>query len=251
MNIVSTPNERHGERGNVLFLILIAVALFAALSYAVTQSSRSGGGDAGKETNLVNSAQITQYPSGIRTAIVRMIISGADINELEFNPPSAFDVLSDTTGKLSVFHPAGGGATYSVPPPDIMNVASATKEWFFNGENQIADIGTTNSAGPIHATADVIAFLPGVTSSVCNKLNESLGLSATTPPIATGVVFNKNMESVPGANRYICAGPGGACDGVTIGNASGASELNGKPFGCFSNGGTPATLVYYHVLVER
>ena len=76
MHIVSTTANRDSERGNVLFLILIAVALFAALSYAVTQSSRSGGGDAGKETNLVNSAQLTQYPAGIRTAIVRMIVGG-------------------------------------------------------------------------------------------------------------------------------------------------------------------------------
>ena len=66
----------NGESGNVLFLILIAVALFAALSYAVTQSSRTGGGASDGEQNLINSAQVTQYPASVRTAIVRMIIDG-------------------------------------------------------------------------------------------------------------------------------------------------------------------------------
>jgi hypothetical protein len=108
---------RSNQRGNVLFLILIAVALFAALSYAVTQSSRSGG-DSARETNILNSAQLAQYPNQIRTAVLRQNIDGVDITAVRFNAPADFATLDNN--RIGVFHPEGGGAVYQQAPGDMM-----------------------------------------------------------------------------------------------------------------------------------
>ena len=44
--------EKLGESGNIIFVILIAVALFAALAYAVTNSTRNGQESGREKTNL-------------------------------------------------------------------------------------------------------------------------------------------------------------------------------------------------------
>ena len=98
--------KRQSERGNVLFLILIAVALFAALSYVVTQSTRSGGGSTEREKNILSSAQMTQYPTALRTAIIRQVLGGVAIETVLFNAPGTFGASTN----LEVFHPSGGGA---------------------------------------------------------------------------------------------------------------------------------------------
>ena len=54
-------NQKCREEGNVLFLILIAVVLFAALSYAVTSSTRSGGGSVSKDKAKSYAAAIVQH----------------------------------------------------------------------------------------------------------------------------------------------------------------------------------------------
>ena len=68
------------ENGNVLFLILIAVVLFAALSYAVTQSSRSGGSDITEESINLGLDEVLNYVTSIRMAVTRMNLTGCDID---------------------------------------------------------------------------------------------------------------------------------------------------------------------------
>lgn len=233
-------NKSDRESGNVLFLILIAVALFAALSYAVTQTSRSGGDDANEETNLISSAQLTQYPASVRTSIIRMIISdGVATDELEFNAPADFANCTNS-GANCVFHPAGGGATY-VPAPAEVVTGTTAQPWIFNGENEIYLIGTSGTANDTFTSseADIIAFLPNVRTAICQKINEELGVNAGAIPAETGIDVTTIMDD----------NPGGLCEsgcGGTIGRDE--ASLDGQAYGCFSQGGAN---YYYHVLIEQ
>ena len=227
------------EDGNVLFLILIAVALFAALSYAVTSSTRTGGGDASSETNLVNSAQITQYPASVSTAIVRMIISGTGISTMRFNRPAEFGDLD--TNSIGVFHPQGGGANYINSPASVMN-DGLLGEWVFNAELEVPDIGVAGAGGN-----EVIAFLDGVTQSICQKINEEYGIGSSIP------VLSADLSTEYRTRMY----DDGTTD-YTFPTANvpdiddGSGTFDGQPFGCFqNNGGGLNDYVYYHVVVER
>lgn len=247
MTFKNNKQNRHGEKGNVLFLILIAVALFAALSYAVTQSSRSGGGDANKETNLISSAQITQYPASVRTSIIRMIVSdNTAIADLEFNSPSDFGDC--TTNAQCVFHPSGGNATYATAPPDVM-ADGQQGEWTFNGDFEIVNVGLTTS-GSVEGQ-EVIAFLPGIKQAICSKINDELGLG-TTIPNTTGSIAGVD----PGTEGYMrimddAVGLASTND-ITIGTGGDqvlSGTFDGQAFGCFQNNG--GEYVYFHVLVEQ
>src|SRR5690606_535896 len=64
------------ERGNILFLILLAVILFAALSYAVTSSMRGGGKDASEESLQLAASDMLQWLASLDAAVMRMHLGG-------------------------------------------------------------------------------------------------------------------------------------------------------------------------------
>jgi hypothetical protein len=256
-NVKKSSSERRSESGNVLFLILIAVALFAALSYAVTQSSRSGSGDASSETNLISSAALTQYPASIRTAIIRMIVSsGADVTALQFDPPADFAATGGCTAVPDncVFHPSGGGGTYANAPGDVMEAGGSNTDgvWSYNADFEIINLGISSTGTGGEEGNEVIAFLPGIKQSVCTKLNESLNFG-TTPVITTtiagadpataGYLRNLDVALDMSAAGNIVLGTGGSA-------GSDIANFDGQPFGCFRNTAS-GDHVYYHVLVER
>lgn len=238
---------RPSEKGNVLFLILIAVALFAALSYVVTQSTRSGGGSTEREKNILSSAQMTQYPTALRTAVIRQVLGGVAVEGILFNAPGSFGASTN----LEVFHPSGGGATYQQAPADLSAGGNTTLSWSYNAEFDVPGVGIDGAGGN-----DLIAFLPGVSSGICRQVNEELGIivsgctaGATFPssvPMvanATTALVNTNMATgyvFPVTDRPNLTGPVG-CTTVFDRQAS----------GCFAEN-TPSTrFTFYSVLLER
>ena len=255
MNNNMECKKRRKERGNVLFLILIAVALFAALSYAVTSSTRGGGGDAGEETNLVQSSAITQYPSSIRTSIIRMIVNGVDPRTLLFDGPENFGTGSGQVGESTgqdiraVFHPEGGAAPKGTAPADVMS-GTAQGIWRFSSDYQITNIGTNSTSGS--AANDLIAFLPNVSGAVCRKINEELGIAMSGTDADGDGVTEVAATDIPGAAEEMTLdNPGfGSYDA----NKVIGGDFTGQPFGCYDALNSTSSsdgFVYYHVLVER
>jgi len=228
---------RKGERGNALFLILIAVALFAALSYAITQSGR-GGGTLDKESAIIAAGQVVEYPATLRTAITRMIItgtpaSGAGAVEFDLTPEG-------TTNEL--FSSAGGGMT-DIPPP----AASGATAWTYADAIHatdgfyIKDVGSNTSV----SGREAVAVAQGVTLTVCQQINKGLGQASPYTPAALTAVMNwaAPLATYNTANANTLNGNG-------VGSA--AANVDGESFTCVSNAVTAiAPYHYVHALIEQ
>lgn len=238
--------QRRSEKGNVLFLILIAVALFAALSYVVTQSTRSGGGSTEREKNILSSAQMTQYPTALRTSIIRMVLAGVAIENVKFDAPGDAGFTSQSTSQL-VFHPQGGGATYQEAPTELSASGNTQLSWRYNADVEVPGIGIDGSGGN-----DVIAFLPGVSDGVCRQVNEELGIDTSEDVCGLGV----NIPVVATAN--IDTAIDNMMDVTEVSFPSTANAIltattcttifDRQASGCFKEG---TRNVFYSVLLER
>ncbi len=170
--------------GNVLFLILIAVALFAALSYAVSQSTRSGVDTTSKEKNQLLVSRILQYMTSVEQAVTRVrIANGCRDTQLNF----ANSVVSGYTnpsapanGSCDIFSPSGGGVIYQKPPAEL----GSAYDYLINGDSWYKWIGTGDYP-PMPSTSsgsDLTMALPITSQSLCLAFNAALGL-----PVALAV----------------------------------------------------------------
>jgi hypothetical protein len=184
------------QRGNALFLVLIGVALFAALAYAVTQSGRSGGGSTAAEQRTLIASRITQMGAGLKTATDRLMLSGGSI--------------SAATIELSSFGAVAGRRCASAPGPTGIECTSGTACLFStNGGNALVPQipkGWT-STYPTLPSGQICYVQPtgypnigyvtlgGLPQDLCQTINTGLGISGIPAPAWGGA--NPNNYDYP------------------------------------------------------
>lgn len=175
------------DNGNALFLILIAVALFAALSYAITSSGR-GSDSISKETAALEAARMTQEYANIRAAVDRMILTGTPAASVEMSYIDFPFTTYCTTGINCVFAPEGGG----VAVPKGALPANFTYVPF--------DLRYTSTAFPGIATSSNDGYIVqgSISEAVCRAVNNGLNISS----------IPANIASIPSGKIAACIGSG-------------------------------------------
>lgn len=246
--------HRFFQGGNVLFLILIAVALFAALSYAVTQSSNSAGNNASAEQAEVAAGQLIQYANLIRFGVQRLQISnGCSDTEISFqrdwdgdgtiedNNDDAFNPFSPTDNRCHIFDPAGANISYVAPDNVLLNDELEGMNLFFGdyeitGIAHIVEVGTDCMDA---RCAELLLLLRNLDPIVCDAINEELEIIGT---IGAGIT---NLGSGPQRFR-------GFYNYTNSGSLLNVPQWIGRPIGCHLRSSAGLGLNTFHfTLIAR
>tara|TARA_Y100001001_G_scaffold57154_1_gene54085 strand:+ start:530 stop:1258 length:729 start_codon:yes stop_codon:yes gene_type:complete len=241
------------NRGNVLFIILITISLFAALSFAVKDMGGRGSSNAiSQELAKAYATDIIQYTSSVEQAVQRMLSRGVSENALCFDfddypgGDTNYEHSDCADSQNRVFDFQGGGATYRTPESLWLDTSVSSIDGygtFFYTTTCLLEIGTDpsgdtcNNASYAARHAELMVILPGIHKNICEAINKKLyddpTIGEDPAPYFTGssAYFRGrfNISTAHTGNAYI----------------------TGRKQGCFSDSTPEMKYIYYHALLVR
>ena len=236
-------NDKKAEQGNVFFYILLAVALFAALSYAVSRNNTGSTDIFTDEQAKLAAQEIIEYGNTVANAVQKLRLRGCSDTEISFENDVVggyINANSPIDNSCHVFHVDGGGINWAQPPRNAS--IHANTNYNFTGYFCIFSVGKNPSCigSDCIDNEELSMFLPNVTFEVCLKINEYIGIEnpSNSPPQDSLHSFIEGFE-FQGIYNALGLGIRGVLDG----------QLSA----CYEGDTIPAagTYHYYQVLIAR
>ena len=228
-------------------MIFIAVALFAALNFAVSNINRGGSDDITDEVAGLAASEIIQTATAFKNAVRQARIDGCSDTEISFESAflSGYTNTNNPPDDCKIFDRSANGITYAEPQADWLDSTFSSNavygQWYFAQGVCVENIGSGGSACASDSAKDLIAFLPFIKASICRVLDERLDIipNKGTPPTETGDAWRST------ADRFV-----GSYSGGDI-----MLDQDGLLSGCFqgSGGNTPpnGSYSFFQVLMSR
>ncbi len=244
--------KRISEKGSALFIILIAVVLFAALAYSVAQMMKGGSPDTiSVEKSRLAGNEILNYARAMRQAAQNIKIShGCADADISFEATTGLVGYGHTPAAndmCKLFHPNGGSLVYQEPVPEWLDISISPApalqgQWYFPASTCAVGTGTADATCNTDTNSNeaLIAVLPYIKKNLCIQINKLLGVvnPGGTPPLET-------LNAWPvAALKYT----GDFTDGEKIDQA-------GRQVGCFEGAVAstpgPKTYHFFQVIIPR
>ncbi len=220
--------QKYSSNGNVLFIILIAVALFAALSFAVTSSSRNtGSSSTSNEKASLGSGEIFDLFATMDIAVQRLKASGCSTTQLNVGFLGAYPSMGRNFGNSNA--PADGRCDISKITATSLKISPNALDTKFAGRPSYGTIITHRNFGvdgvPNNGNSGYL-IVPYVSNAACIDINKKLFGTSIIPD--SGATTN-NYEPWDGTLQ---PGPGGiVCSSSPLGGSKCGDEM-----GCFIMG---------------
>ncbi len=252
------------QNGNVLFIILIAIALFGALSIAMTETN-SGATDIDDEKLMLAASEIAQTASDIKNAVDQLVaVNGCGDTQISF----AFDSDADgdvdsaddywnanapSNGMCNVFGESGGGLTFPELNPDFLDSANSAEplygKYHFSGASQLRNVGTSEACGDRETSVELLIHAPYLKREVCEQIVlKTTGMDNTGDIPQDNNIFyeHRNLgHQFDGTYKDAC--------GFELYATGDPDVFNGDISGCVEGKTLPpeGTYHFFHALIVR
>ena len=197
---------KNDQTGNVLLIILAAIAVVAMLTYAVTQSTEQQSDTLTRQTIDDGISRVMTQAATLSSALQQLAMNGED-------PATLYSTLSvlrpgeagfeTAPSNLKIYHPLGGGVQYmSGSSSGTQTVAT---DFGINRGSIVTGVGATDAVvGDILFTAKISS------AAFCGRINQILNGSTTVPELVTAdfdTLFTAGTATtITAANCAACVG---------------------------------------------